>query len=159
MKGSELCVLVFVKVMSTFNPFIASFCLPTLPILDRCFSAATSLIRLDLAFDVIKLTMKRLVVNPLDSGCKHGLPLVISLIVFYVSAMKYLCSPRVRNFVFTHLLRKLSKTKKIIVSGSVTVSLCRKGRLAHFFTVLDSMRKLTPIYTPMLNKVLLKTVS
>lgn len=158
-KGSGFFLLALLKVLATFKPFIASVCLPDLPSVKRCFGAAPSLMRLNLATDVVKLTTKRVFFNPLDSGCKHHSPVLTTVCLFVVSAVNYVFTPAVRVFTVLHLLRKVTNTNNVMVSHSITASVFANGRLTGALTVVKTVGKITPMTTPVVKKNLARKVS
>lgn len=140
--------------LDTFNPFVVSVCLPALPTVTSFFRASSSVMRLKLAADVVNLTTKRLVFNPLDSGYKQHPPLLLTVVLFLLTAIKYVFSRAVSRFIASQFLRNVTKTNNMIVSHSVTASRCSKRRLTNVLTIVNKVGKVTAIVTPVKKNVL-----
>lgn len=154
--NSKLYVLIVIRIVSAFGPFVTDFYLPALPVLAGYFDTTASLVQLSLTFSMVGLAVGQLIIGPLSDKYGRKKPLVISLAVFCASTLGCLYAPDIHGFIFFRLLQGLSGAGGVVISKSIATDLYKGNELTRFFSMLSSVQGIAPVCAPVLGGILLE---
>jgi DHA1 family bicyclomycin/chloramphenicol resistance-like MFS transporter len=154
-KSRRLWIAFVLGTLVAFGPLSIDMYLPALPQMANELKTTPSLIQLSLTFFLLGLSLGQLFTGPLSDVHGRRKPLLIGLVIYFITSLLCVFSPSIWVFIFLRFIQGLAASSGVVISRAVVRDLYSGSELTKFFSLLALFNGVAPICAPVIGSQLL----
>lgn len=158
-KSRRLWLAFVLGILSAFGPFSLDMYLPALPSLATELQTSASYAQLSLTACMIGLAVGQLFAGPISDVRGRRMPLIVGLILYFISSILCMFVQSVWIFIFLRFLQGVAGAVGIVLSKAMVRDLYSGHELTKFFALLMLVNGAAPILAPIAGGQLLEVTS
>jgi DHA1 family bicyclomycin/chloramphenicol resistance-like MFS transporter len=148
-------LIVLMGVLQAFAPLSIDMYLPSMPLLEKVFSATTAQIQVTLVTFLLGFALGQALYGPITDRFGRKPPLYVSLTLFVVSSVACALSRSVNALSFFRLLQAIGACGGAVVSRAMVRDLFPPVELRKIFSMLVLVLGVSPLISPFIGGYLL----
>jgi DHA1 family bicyclomycin/chloramphenicol resistance-like MFS transporter len=148
-------LIVLMGVLQAFAPLSIDMYLPSMPLLEKVFSATTAQVQITLVTFLIGFALGQALYGPITDRFGRKPPLYVSLTLFVLSSAACALSKSVNWLAFFRLLQAIGACGGAVVSRAMVRDLFPPVELRKIFSMLVLVLGVSPLVSPFIGGYLL----
>ncbi len=148
-------LIVLMGVLQAFAPLSIDMYLPSMPLLEKVFSATTAQVQITLVTFLIGFALGQSLYGPITDRFGRKPPLYVSLALFVLSSAACALSRSVNSLAFFRLLQAIGACGGAVVSRAMVRDLFPPIELRKIFSMLVLVLGVSPLISPFIGGYLL----
>lgn len=148
-------LLIFMGALQAFAPLSIDMYLPSLPLLERVFSATTAQVQLTLATFFVGYALGQSLYGPITDRFGRKPPLYFSLALFVLSSLACAASRSTGELAFFRLLQAIGACGGAVISRAMVRDLFPADQMRRVFSILMLVMGVSPVAAPVLGGYIL----
>jgi DHA1 family bicyclomycin/chloramphenicol resistance-like MFS transporter len=148
-------LIVLMGVLQAFAPLSIDMYLPSMPLLEKVFSATTAQVQITLVTFLLGFALGQALYGPITDRFGRKPPLYVSLTLFVLSSVACAVSKSVNELSFFRLLQAIGACGGAVVSRAMVRDLFPPIELRKIFSMLVLVLGVSPLISPFIGGYLL----
>ena len=136
--------------LAAMGPLTIDMYLPSFPAIVDSFDTTASLVQVSLTASLLGIGLGQLIIGPMSDIRGRKKPLLIALIVYFISSLLCAFAPSIGFFIAARFIQGLAASAGIVLSRAVVRDVYSGRELTKFFALLMLINNLAPILAPVL---------
>lgn len=134
---------------SALGPFTVDMYLSSLPEIMSYFQTNTSMIQTTLTASLLGLGIGQLVMGPLSDIYGRRYPLLISMILYFISSIACAFAPNIELFIGIRFVQGFVASAGLVISRAIVRDLYNGSELTKFISLLTMISNVAPLISPL----------
>lgn len=148
-----------IAVFCALGPFTVDMYLSAFPRIMKFFGTNASMVQTSLTSALLGLSIGQIVIGPLSDVHGRRKPLLISMILFFVSSVGCALSPNVEVFIALRFIQGFSASAGLVITRAIVSDLYHGIELTKFFALLTTITSVTPLLSPLAGSAVISFTS
>ncbi|MDR4947576.1 multidrug effflux MFS transporter [Neobacillus cucumis] len=148
-----------IAVFCALGPFTVDMYLSAFPRIMKFFETNASMVQTSLTSALLGLSFGQIVIGPLSDVHGRRKPLLISMILFFVSSVGCAISPNVEVFIALRFIQGFSASAGLVITRAIVSDLYNGIELTKFFALLTTITSVTPLLSPLAGSAVISFTS
>ncbi|CAM3792580.1 MFS transporter [Marinicrinis lubricantis] len=137
-------------VFCALGPFTVAMYLSSFPQIMKFFETNASMVQASLTSALLGLCLGQILIGPLSDVHGRRKPLLVSMILFFISSIGCAFSPNVEVFIALRFIQGFSASAGLVIARAIVRDVYNGVELTKFFTLLTTITSVTPLISPLL---------
>ncbi|QIZ08778.1 multidrug effflux MFS transporter [Priestia megaterium] len=146
-------------VFCALGPFTVDMYLSSFPQIMKFFGTNASMVQASLTSALLGLSLGQIVIGPLSDVHGRRKPLLISMILFFVSSIGCAISPNVEIFIAFRFIQGFSASAGLVIARAIVSDVYNGVELTKFFALLTTITSVTPLLSPLAGSAVISLTS
>ena len=151
----RLEIMILMGALQSFAPLSTDMYLPSMPLLERVFSATTADVQLTLATFFVGYALGQSLYGPVADRFGRKPPLYFSLVLFLTFSAACALAPSIRSLIVFRLFQAVGACGGAVMSRAMVRDLFPPEEIRRVFSMLILVMGVSPIIAPLLGGYLL----
>lgn len=146
-------------VFCALGPFTVDMYLSSFPEIMKFFGTNASMVQASLTSALLGLSLGQIVIGPLSDVNGRRKPLLISMILFFISSVGCAISPNVEVFIVLRFIQGFTASAGLVIARAIVRDLYNGVELTKFFALLTTITSVTPLLSPLAGSAVISFTS
>jgi DHA1 family bicyclomycin/chloramphenicol resistance-like MFS transporter len=144
---------------SALGPFTVDMYLASFPQMMKFFETNAPMIQASLTASLLGLGLGQIVIGPLSDVHGRRKPLLISMILYFLSSIACAFAPNIESFIALRFIQGFAASAGLVISRAIVRDIYSGVELTKFFSLLTMISSVAPLVSPLAGSTVISFTS